>query len=153
MTLEAQLLQIIEQQQKQLESALERLEIQALTIEQLKKYNNVLEQRVNLVVEENNSLVRTIQKLQNPQLSQSLLESLENSLKQQLESHLEHLVTGLNIESQAKTLIRNSLPNMVQAEIESQLKPLTEQVVQRMISVEQYQQKLAELIQKVSSQL
>ena len=102
MTIEAQLLQIIEQQQKQMESALERLEIQALTIEQLKKYNNALEQRVNLVVEENNSLVRTIKKLQNPQLSQSLLESLENSLKQQLESHLEHLVTGLNIESQAK---------------------------------------------------
>jgi hypothetical protein len=44
-------------------------------------------------------------------------------------------------------------PNMVQAEIEQQLKPMTEQIIKRMSSVEQYQQKLAELIQQISSRL
>ena len=81
------------------------------------------------------------------------IEKLENSLKQRLESHLKQLVTDLNIENQAETIIENILPNLVQAVIEIKLKPLTERVIEKMSSVEQYQQKLAGLIQQVSSRL
>ncbi|KQD44110.1 hypothetical protein APD12_06265 [Acinetobacter pittii] len=60
---------------------------------------------------------------------------------------------SLNIDSEVKQIIRKELPKLVQAEIEQQLKPMTDQIIKRMNSVEQYQQKLAELIQQVSSRL
>jgi hypothetical protein len=65
----------------------------------------------------------------------------------------ERVSESLNIDSEVKQIIRKELPNMVQAEIEQQLKPMTEQIIKRMSSVEQYQQKLAELIQQISSRL
>ena len=100
-----------------------------------------------------NELINIIKQLQNPKLSADLLKNLENSLKQRLESHLKQLVTDLNIENQAETIIENILPNLVQAVIEIKLKPLTERVIEKMSSVEQYQQNLAGLIQQVSSRL
>jgi Mg2+ and Co2+ transporter CorA len=74
-------------------------------------------------------------------------------LKTQLQTRLSDLVQNLQIENQAKAILANSLPRLAQSEIEQQLKPMTDQIIKRMTSVEQYQQKLAELIQQVSSRL
>jgi glutamyl-tRNA reductase len=119
----------------------------------LEKYNNELVKHCNQLREQSNELINIIKQLQNPKLSADLLKNLENSLKQRLESHLKQLVTDLNIENQAETIIENILPNLVQAVIEIKLKPLTERVIEKMSSVEQYQQNLAGLIQQVSSRL
>lgn len=128
MTLEAQLLQIIEQQQKQQESALQRLEAQARTIVQLESYSSKLVQHSQKLSERNTELEKIIQKLRNPQLSENLLTELENDLKQRLENRLMQLVNGLSIESQAKQVLAQSLPRLVQDEIEKQTAPLTEQI-------------------------
>jgi hypothetical protein len=49
---------------------------------------------------------------------------LENSLKQRLQSHLEQLVTGLNLKNEINEL----LPTMIYTEIEKQTAPLTQQL-------------------------
>ena len=67
---------------------------------------------------------------------------LGEQLKQRLQSHLEQLVTGLSIEDLAKTIIEHILPQMVEDEIKSQLNPLTEPLIEKLSSVEQYQQNL-----------
>jgi len=160
MNLEAQLLQIIEQhqqqlkeQQKQLEQALQLIQAQNRTIEELEKYNNELVTHCNHLIEQGNELGNIIKQLQNPTLSADLLQNLENSLKQRLQSHLKQLVTGLNIEDLAKTIIEHILPLMVQDEIKSQLNPMTVQLIEKLSSVEQYQQNLADLTQQISSRL
>ena len=160
MNLEAQLLQIIEEhqqqlkeQQKQLEQALQLIQAQNRTIEELEKYNNELVTHCNHLIEQGNELGNIIKQLQNPTLSADLLQNLENSLKQRLQSHLEQLVTGLSIEDLAKTIIEHILPQMVEDEIKSQLNPLTEPLIEKLSSVEQYQQNLEGLIQQISSRL
>ena len=160
MNLEAQLLQIIEEhqqqlkeQQKQLEQALQLIQAQNRTIEELEKYNNELTQHCNHLIDQRDEMVKIIHQLQNPTLSADLLQNLENSLKQRLQSHLEQLVTGLSIEDLAKTIIEHILPQMVEDEIKSQLNPLTEPLIEKLSSVEQYQQNLEGLIQQISSRL
>ena len=93
------------------------------------------------------------QELSGQTISATFSPTVQENLREQLQTRLSDLVQNLSIENQAKTLIAKSLPNMVQAEIEQQLKPMTEQIIKRMNSVEQYQKKLAELIQQVSSRL
>ena len=160
MNLEAQLLRIIEEQQNQLkqqqqeqEKVLQIIQQQSLTIEQLKNYVNELVQRSNLVAKENENLVKLIKDLQKPQLSQSLFTNLEKNLNLHLQTRLEKLVGELEIESHTKRLLAEILPNLVQIEIEKQTAPLAMQITERMRSVEQFQQKLAELIQALSGKL
>jgi hypothetical protein len=74
-------------------------------------------------------------------------------LESQLQEHLSELVMSLNIDSEVKQIIRKELPPLALNEIEKQIKPLTEQIIKKMDSVEQYQGKLADLIQEVSSRL
>jgi ATP-dependent exoDNAse (exonuclease V) beta subunit len=122
MNLEAQLLQIIEQQQQQLkeqqkqqEQALQLIQAQNRTIDELENYNNKLVKHCNQLNEKENELINIIKKLQNPKLSEDLLQNLENSLKQRLQSHLEQLVTGLNLKNE----INEILPTMIYTEIEA----------------------------------
>ena len=146
MTLEAQLLNIIEQQQQVQQSALERLEAQNGTITQLQGYNSKLAQQAQLLSGQNSELTSIIKKLQNPQLSQSLLNKLESDLQQRLQSRLEQLVSGLQIETTAKALIAKDLPHMVQAEINAQIRPLAQEL-------KQDQSSLNGLIRELSEQL
>ena len=149
MTLEAQLLQIIEQQQQQLQSALQRLEAQSYTIEQLEQYGQNLKQFNETAISRIKQQEEIINKLRNPQLPETLLLKLQSDIQQQLQQHLVKLVGQLNIEQQ----ITKALPRLTQMEIEKQLEPLTEQVIEKMNSVEQYQLKLADLVQRLSAKL
>jgi hypothetical protein len=81
--------------------------------------------------ERKNELINIIKKLQNPKLSEDLLQNLESSLKQRLQSHLEQLVTGLNLKNEINEL----LPTMIYTEIEKQTAPLTEQLQKKLDSV------------------
>ena len=78
---------------------------------------------------------------------------LEKNLNLHLQTRLEKLVGELEIESHTKRLLAEILPNLVQIEIEKQTAPLAMQITERMRSVEQFQQKLAELIQALSGKL
>ena len=156
MNLEAQLLQIIEQQQQQLkeqqkqqEQALQLIQAQNRTIDELENYNNKLVKHCNQLNEKENELINIIKKLQNPKLSEDLLQGLENSLKQRLQSHLEQLVTGLNLKNE----INEILPTMIYTEIEKQTAPLTEQLQKKLDSVQQYHERFEVLIKKISSRL
>ena len=147
--LETQLLKIIEQQQQQLQSALQRLEAQSYTIEQLEQYGQNLKQFNETAISRIKQQEEIINKLRNPQLPETLLLKLQSDIQQQLQQHLVKLVGQLNIEQQ----ITKALPDLAQSEIEKQLEPLTKQVIEKMSSVEQYQQKLAVLVQTLSTKL
>jgi phage gp29-like protein len=149
MSLESQLLSIIEQQQQQLQSALQRLEAQSYTIEQLEQYGQNLKQFNETAISRIKQQEEIINKLRNPQLPETLLLKLQSDIQQQLQQHLVKLVGQLNIEQQ----ITKALPDLAQSEIEKQLEPLTKQVIEKMSSVEQYQQKLAVLVQTLSTKL
>ena len=156
MTLEAQLLQISEQQQEQLkeqqkqqEQALQFIQAQNRTIDELENYNRRLVQSCAQLKEKDSEQMQIINHLKNPELSESLLQQVENTLRQQLEERLMLLIGRLNIEQQ----ITKALPDLAQSEIEKQLEPLTKQVIEKMSSVEQYQQKLAVLVQTLSTKL
>jgi len=90
-----------------------------------------------------------IRQLQNPKLSETLLQNLESSLKQRLQSHLEQLVTGLNLKNEINEL----LPTMIYTEIEKQTAPLTEQLQKKLDSVQQYHERFEGLIKQISSRL
>ena len=135
MDMQAQLLTIIEQQQQQLkeqqkqqEQALQLIQTQNRTIDELENYNNKLVKHCNQLNEKENELINIIKKLQNPKLSEDLLQGLESSLKQRLQSHLEQLVTGLNLKNEINEL----LPTMIYTEIEKQTAPLTEQLQKKL---------------------
>ena len=149
MSLESQLLSIIEQQQQQLQSALQRLEAQSYTIEQLEQYGQNLKQFNETAISRIKQQEEIINKLRNPQLPETLLLKLQSDIQQQLQQHLVKLVGQLNIEQQ----ITKALPRLTQMEIEKQLEPLTKQVIEKMNSVEQYQQNLAHLVQRLSAKL
>ena len=149
MSLESQLLSIIEQQQQQLQSALQRLEAQSYTIEQLEQYGQNLKQFNETAISRIKQQEEIINKLRNPQLPETLLLKLQSDIQQQLQQHLVKLVGQLNIEQQ----ITKALPRLTQTEIEKQLEPLTKQVIEKMNSVEQYQLKLADLVQRLSAKL
>ena len=91
MNLEAQLLQIIEQQQQQLkeqqkqqEQALQLIQTQSKTISELESYCNKLITHFNTLTEKEKEMKNHIRQLQNPKLSETLLQNLESSLKQRL---------------------------------------------------------------------
>lgn len=160
MSLEAQLLKIIEEQQLQLkqqqqeqQKALELIQVQSATINGLNQFTKTLNEKHNEAVQIVKKYQQITQELSEQTISATFSQSVQESLKAQLQTRLSDLVQNMSIENQAKSLIVEILPNMVQAEIEQQLKPMTEQIIKRMTSVEQYQQKLAELIQQISSRL
>jgi soluble cytochrome b562 len=149
MSLESQLLSIIEQQQQQLQDALQRLEAQSYTIEQLEQYAQNLKQFNETAISRIKQQEEIINKLRNPQLPETLLLKLQGDIQQQLQQHLVKLVGQLNIEQQ----ITKALPRLTQTEIEKQLEPLTKQVIEKIASAEQYQRGLRDLIQTLSTKL
>ncbi len=160
MTLEAQLLKIIEDQQFQLkqqqqaqEEALQLIQAQSATINELKQYTQTLNNKHNEAVKIVQKYQQIVRELSEQTISATFSQDVQQSLKIQLQTRLNDLVKNLQIENQVHSLIKQEIPLLVQAEIERQLKPMTEQIIKRMSSVEQYQQKLAELIQTVSSRL
>ena len=125
------------------------IQTQNRTIDELENYNNKLVKHCNQLNEKENELINIIKKLQNPKLSEDLLQGLESSLKQRLQSHLEQLVTGLNLKNEINEL----LPTMIYTEIEKQTAPLTEQLQKKLDSVQQYHERFEGLIKQISSRL
>lgn len=93
------------------------------------------------------------EKLSEQTVSEHFSEALQNELATVLKTHVTKLVSSLDVQEELRSLLREILPSLVQAEIEKQTKPLANQISERMNSVEQYQQKLADLIQDISSRL
>ncbi len=160
MTLEAQLLQIIEEQQKMLkeqqraqQASLELLQVQSRTIEQLKTLTHTLGDRHSEAKRTIEQYQQTVQKLSEQTISPTFTKNVQETLERQLETHLAELVQTLEIENSVEAMIQRSLPKMIQREIDERIKPLARQLSEKMTSVEQYQQKLADLIQKISSRL
>ena len=118
----------------------------------IKKYNNELTQHCNHLIDQRDEMVKIIHQLQNPTLSADLLQNLENSLKQRLQSHLEQLVTGLSIEF-SKDDNRAHLAADGGGRDQKPIESLTEPLIEKLSSVEQYQQNLEGLIQQISSRL
>ena len=132
MSLEAKLLKIIEEQQLQLkqqqqeqQKALELIQVQSATIEQLNGYTKTLNEKHSEAVTIVQKYQQMVQKLSEQTISATYSQSVQESLKAQLQTRLSDLVQNMSIENQAKSLIVDILPNMVQAEIEQQLKPMT----------------------------
>ncbi|MDR8174183.1 hypothetical protein XB94_18265 [Acinetobacter baumannii] len=160
MNLESQLLKIIEEQQHQLkqqqleqEKALQLIQLQSQTIEQLKSYTRTLNDKHSETVKIVQKYQQIVQNLSEQTISPHFSTKLHETLECQLHERLSELVTSLSLDLEVKQLIRKELPTLAQIEIEKQLKPMSEKITERMHSVEQYQQKLAELIQQVSSRL
>ena len=120
MSLEAQLLKIIEEQQFQLkqqqqeqQKALELIQVQSATIEQLNGYTKTLNEKHSeavTIVQKYQQIVRNLsEQTISPNFSQKLHENLES----QLQEHLKELVMSLNIDSEVKQIIRKELPNRV----------------------------------------
>ena len=160
MSLEAQLLKIIEEQQLQLkqqqqeqQKALELIQAQSMTIEELKELHANFKRETQRSGQDSAEISANNAKIIRTNYLSRFSQAIQENLKTQLQTRLSDLVQNLQIENQAKAILANSLPRLAQSEIEQQLKPMTDQIIKRMTSVEQYQQKLAELIQQVSSAL
>lgn len=160
MTLEAQLLKIIEEQQHQLkqqqleqEKALQLIQLQSQTIEQLKSYTKTLNEKHSEAVKIVQKYQQIVQQLSEQTISPHFSTKLHETLECQLHERLSELVTSLSLDLEVKQLICKELPTLAQIEIEKQLKPMSEKITERMHSVERFQQKLAQLIQQVSSKL
>ena len=143
----------IEEQQQKQQKALELIQAQSMTIEQLKSYTQTLNERHSEAVKIVQKYQQIVQNLSEQTISPNFSQKLHENLESQLQEHLSELVMSLNIDSEVKQIIRKELPPLALNEIEKQIKPLTEQIIKKMDSVEQYQGKLADLIQEVSSRL
>ena len=171
MNLEAQLLQIIEQQQEQLKQQQQLLEQKCeqlnlvqdqlnKTLKEQDKLLNALEnldqytsRHVDSLTTHFNQVEEKIKSLENRALPVNFLNSLQQNLEQQLQQHLQQLVISLNIENQSKSLIEKNLPKMLQTEIEVQITPLVQQFLKEKESVIKFQTEIAALIQNISLKL
>ena len=167
MSLETQLLKIIEEQQQQLEQqlkqqqeALKLIQAQARTIEELESYTETLKDRNSKLIDRNNLLVEQIttyrgivKKLSEQTVSEHFSQVLQNELATVLKMHVTNLVSSLDVKEESRSLLMEILPSLVKTEIETQLKPLMEQLTNKLASVESYQKKLLGLIQEISSRL
>ena len=160
MSLEAQLLKIIEDQQLQLKKqqqsqseALDSIKTQSATIDQLKQYTKTLNDKHHEAVKIVQNYQRITQELSEQTISPIFSQKLHENLESQLQEHLKELVMSLNIDSEVKQIIRKELPNLVQIEIEKQIKPLALQMKEKFDSVSSYHEKFQDLIQKISLRL
>lgn len=156
MTLEAQLLQIIEEQQHQLkqqqeqqQQAFQLIQQQGRTINELENYTAILREKHSEAVQVVKRYQTIVKQLSEQTIPPHFSDSLQRDLQQQLEKRLTALVDCLNIEQQ----ITKALPRLTQTEIEKQLEPLTKQVIEKIASAEQYQRGLRDLIQTLSTKL
>ena len=117
MTLEAQLLQIIEEQQHQLkqqqeqqQQAFQLIQQQGRTINELENYTAILREKHSEAVQVVKRYQTIVKQLSEQTIPPHFSDSLQRDLQQQLEKRLTALVDCLNIEQQiTKALPR--LPN------------------------------------------
>ena len=160
MKLEAQLLKIIEEQQLQLQQqqqklaeALEYIQAQSATIEQLQSYTKALNEQQTEAAHIVTKYQQIVRQLSEQSISATLPQTLQDSLQVQLQTRLNNLVKNLQIENQVHNLIKQEMPILVQAEIEKQVAPLAEQLTEKMHSAQQYHKKFEDLIHQISSRL
>ncbi|ENW31418.1 hypothetical protein [Acinetobacter lwoffii] len=167
MNMQAQLLTIIEDQQKKLEDALNIIQKQNRTIEQLESFNKELMENRTALLQYQQKLVQALNNIQSADLSAKLLSPLENAL----DNHLKHLIGSLDIkqlvsediksliEMQFKVfkeqLIIQQKNTQYQAEeaVEQAVKPIKQQLMSELEVVQKYQQHLQDLIQQISAKL
>ena len=121
--------------------------------QQVKQYTQTLNSMHNEAVKIVQKYQKFVQELSEQTISATFSQDVQQNLKVQLQTRLNDLVQNLQIDNQVKNQVSKIIPQAVELEINSQLKPLAEQITERMSSVEQFQQKLAQLIQQVSSKL
>jgi uncharacterized phage infection (PIP) family protein YhgE len=155
-TLEAQLLMVIEEQQTQLkeqqqqqEQSLKLIQAQSRTIGELESYTKTLSDKHSLAVEVVKRYQGIVKQLSEQTIPPHFSETLQRDLQQQLEKRLTALLDGLSVEQQ----ISKALPRLTKIEIEKQLEPMTKQVVEKLDSVEHYQQILRDLVERLSGKL
>jgi uncharacterized coiled-coil DUF342 family protein len=160
MSLEAQLLKIIEDQQLQLKQqqqaqseALQLIQAQSATIDELKQYTKTLNDKHHEAVKIVQKYQQITQELSGQTISPNFSKKLHENLEYQLQEHLSELVMSLNIDSEVKQIIRKELPKLVQIEIEKQINPLALQMKEKFDSVSSYHEKFQDLVQKISSRL
>ena len=141
--------QAMQEQQQQQEQALQLIQAQNRTIDELENYNNKLVKHCNQLNEKENELINIIKKLQNPKLSEDLLQNLESSLKQRLQSHLEQLVTGLNLKNEINKL----LPTMIYTELEKQISLIKQETLKELGLIKQETQQELGVLKKLTLEL
>ena len=138
---------------KQLEEQQKALGLHEKALQQLEDYTAILLKKSEEEVQIVKRYQEIVKKLSEQTVSEHFSEALQNELATVLKTHVTKLVSSLDVQEELRSLLREILPSLVQAEIEKQTKPLANQISERMNSVEQYQQKLADLIQDISSRL
>ena len=106
MSLEAQLLKIIEEQQLQLkqqqqeqQKALELIQAQSMTIEELKSFTQTLNEKHSEAVKIVQKYQQITQKLSAQTISADFSQAIQENLKTQLQTRLSDLVQNLQIEN------------------------------------------------------
>ena len=173
--MQAQLLTIIEDQQKKLEDALNIIQKQNRTIEQLESFNKELMENRTALLQYQQKLVQALNNIQSADLSAKLLSPLENAL----DNHLKHLIGSLDIKQlvseDIKSLIemqfkvfkeqlnilqqdtdqylKEQIKQQIKQQIDQQLQPIQEDLINEVKIVGDYLNHLQDLIRRLSIKL
>lgn len=101
--MQAQLLTIIEDQQKKLDDALNIIQKQSMTIQQLDSFNNELLENRTTLIDYQKKLTQALNNIQSADLSAKVLSPLQTAL----DNHLKHLIDSLDIKSLVSTQIES----------------------------------------------
>ena len=119
--LEAQLLKIIEDQQLQLkqqqqaqEEALQLIQAQSATINELKQYTQTLNSMHNEAVKIVQKYQKFVQELSEQTISATFSQDVQQNLKVQLQTRLNDLVQNLQIDNQVKNQVSKIIPQAVE---------------------------------------
>ena len=158
MKLEAELLRIVEEQHSKLLKSLEMLELKSKTIQEQERYIKNLGQLAERLAERLAEQEKAIQTLRDPRSLEGVLNDLKLSYSAKIEKQLTFLVSNLSIETkveaeveaEVEALLQQRLPILLREEIDKQLRPLTEAVMEKTASLERSQEELKPLITQMS---
>src|SRR5690606_17439477 len=156
---------------KKLEDALNIIQKQNRTIEQLESFNKELMENRTALLQYQQKLVQALNNIQSADLSAKLLSPLENAL----DNHLKHLIGSLDIKQlvseDIKSLIEMQfkvfkeklnilqqdtdqyLKEQIKQQIDQQLQPIQEDLINEVKIVGDYLNHLEDLIRRLSIKL
>lgn len=159
-TLEAQLLQIIEQQQQQQQKALQQLQeqqkalkAQAQAIEELEAYTATLRARHSEAWQIVKRYRQIVQQLSEQTISQHFSQDLQTQLASDLKAHVMKSLASLDLRELTKASLLDLLPRLTQAELEKQTEVLAQRLEAKLDSIERYHEHLRDLAQSLSERL
>jgi archaellum biogenesis ATPase FlaH len=167
MTLESQLLEIIEQQQQQLkeqqkqqEQALQQLQeqqkalkAQAQAIEELEAYTATLRARHSEAGQIVKRYRQIVQQLSEQTNSQNFSQDLQTQLASDLKAHVMKSLASLDLRELTKASLLELLPMLTQADLETQTQALAQRLEAKLDSVSSYHEHLRDLAQSLSERL